>query len=353
MRFIQFSLCLALALGLLTGCLTTANVGVPMGKNSGPGGGGGNNFNVRAGRSYYDNVVNVMFMSSCNSCHNEPRFNGDGPLTIYNYDAALAFLRSGSSPDSNELMNWVQNLNGNHPGGDRCNGNPNLSPCAEIKQWWIQEVADGNGPTALTPFGLVNEVTPDGTFSGWCVDTDFPEEATTVEFYINNPRGSGGTRIGAVLANRALLGVPYSGNHGFSFPVPQANRDRQLHNVYAYCLDLRGNGDGILTRRPKTFQLYATSQAGMNYFNNTVVPAIQNRCNNCHMSTDPIRNYEYAFYYLLGNRTPARGGTATDNLFINKPLNVTPHSGNNVCGNINTAPCSNLVTWWNMEFGTP
>ncbi len=345
-------LCFLMATLMLTGCLTTATSPNLTGfSGGGGGGGGGNTGSGRAGKDYFNNSVLPALNANCRSCHNDPRFGTTGPLSIYNYDLMLADLRAGSSPEENEFILRVQNQLP-HSGGDRCNGNVNSSPCAELQSWWVKEVADGNGPTSLAPFGQIGEVNLEGVYSGWCIDGDAPEQSTQVEIYLNAKKEAGGVLLGTVQANQPYAGLNYPGNHGFSFSIPMANRDKNTHALFAYCLDLGSNPDGLINSSARNFRLYPQTVAGKNYFDNTLRPAMVSNCNGCHAANiDPIYNYNYNFANFVGNPIPASGGTATSNKLINKASGLN-HSGGNRCGNINSPPCSLMQTWWTNEFGS-
>lgn len=96
---------------------------------------------------------------------------------------------------------------------------------------------------------------------GWTVDRDHETQSNTVHFYIDGAAGQGGTIIGAATANVPRPDVPYPGNHGFEFNIPAQYRDGNPHTLYAYGIDLNGDGNTLLLGSPKTFTLSPNIQS--------------------------------------------------------------------------------------------
>ncbi len=141
---------------------------------------------------------------------------------------------------------------------DLRDGNPHTMYCYGL------DVTGGDWPSTLNgspmnfrfqnPVGLLNSVTSNGDAIGWSADPSIPDQPNIVHFYVDGPAGSG-TYIGQTIANTPWPGVPYPGNHGYSFSIPAQYRDNQQHTIYAYGIDLSGDEPKHLPGSPKTFNL--------------------------------------------------------------------------------------------------
>ena len=90
------------------------------------------------------------------------------------------------------------------------------------------------------PFGWFEAVTHQGMATGWCLDPNCPDSQLRVEFYIDGNHVDG-EYIGFCWADQARPEVleltGYSGNHGFSFQVPEQHLDGAVHKLWAYTFD--------------------------------------------------------------------------------------------------------------------
>lgn len=303
------------------------------------GGGGGGGGGKTAGQIAFESRVLPLLQSNCNSCHSEPRLGGVGPLTIYQYSAMRTKLGNGSSATNNELVNKIQNII-NHGGANRCSGGITASPCKEITEWWASEFS-GGGSTGGAYLGSLDTVDATGNVAGWASDPANPNAKISVLLYVNDTGSGLGTLVGTVLANQPGVGTGPSFGHSFTFTLPDAYRNGTSHRLYAYAVAAQSGN--LLSNAPKTYTAYAPRAAGMNYFNNTVKP-LMSRCMSCH-------NVDYNIqYYSLLSPAPSQGGTATNNLLINKPSAAVNHGGGNVCGGQNGSPCREFQEWWRLEF---
>lgn len=142
---------------------------------------------------------------------------------------------------------------------DLRDGNPHTMYCYGL------DVTGGDWPTTLygspmnfrflNPVGSFDSVTANGDAIGWSADPSIPEQPNPVHFYVDGPAGGGGTYAGQTVANIPWPGVPYPGNHGYSFPIPAQYRNNQQHTIYAYGIDLSGDEPKHLPGSPKTFTL--------------------------------------------------------------------------------------------------
>ena len=100
-----------------------------------------------------------------------------------------------------------------------------------------------------------------GLINGWALDQDQGDTSITVHLYFDGPAGSGtGYNIGPTNVFRSDVNSVYAvtGNHGFSYPIPDAYKDGNAHTVYAYGIDLTdlsGAHNIELYGSPKTFTI--------------------------------------------------------------------------------------------------
>ncbi len=286
---------------------------------------------LSAGETFFNNTVKPAFNAKCMSCHNEPRFGGNGPLTIYGYGPMKTMLSAGGTTSvNNNLINKVQNII-THTGGNFClPSGIQISPCSEIVAWWQTEFKMGNAGFS----GGIDSITATGDVTGSAIDAKNPTAQVSVFFYINGPVGTG-TSLGSVLTSGT--------DHLFTFSVPTAFRDGKPHDLYAYGTAATTNN--LLPGAPKTLVAYSQKAVGMTFYNASLLPQLQTKCKNCHQVSYSLH------YFSLLKPTPFAGGTATNNELINKASGSVSHGGGNLCGTKNSSPCLEMQTWWAKEFG--
>lgn len=291
-----------------------------------------------AGQTYFNSTVMPMFNSRCISCHNEPRFGGTAPLSIYTYSNMRALLTSGTGSLNNALINRMQGII-SHTGGNTCFTGVAQTPCAEVIAWWNTE--NPGAPSGAGFIGGIDLINETGTVYGWAQNVNNPTAAVNVIFY-DGPAGTG-TLIGNVTANQVGPGGPGL-NHYFTYDLPAAYRNGTNRTLYAYAASAIAANQ--LPASPKNYVAYTPRAAGQTYYTNTLRPMLVNRCAGCHSQTE--LDYQFKYYDLI-SPTPAAGGTALNNKLINKAAGMA-HNGGNICGNKNTAPCSQIQQWWILEF---
>jgi len=198
----------------------------------------------------------------------------------------------------------------------------------------------GGGGGNANAFGFANTVSALGTISGEAKNPAALTTPVTVYFFINGPQGTG-TSAGSILANQPSLGNQGGANR-FVYTLPTEFRNGVTRQLYIYTMI-----NGVyqqLGGSPQTYTAYTPTAAGQAYYESTVRPQLQTRCQNCH-------GVLYAGHYAnLLNPTKAGGGTALNNELINKMAGMN-HGGGNFCGGgKNAAPCSLIQQWWNLEF---
>lgn len=295
-----------------------------------------------AGRAFYDKSVLPVLQAKCVNCHADPRQAVEirGPLSIYSYDLMKAKLVGTSSVD-NDLINKVMNKIG-HDGADRCGGSYNASPCKEIAAWRLIEKGEDSGSnTGNGIAGRIFDVTSLGKIIGWAYNPDKPTDILTVAFYIDGPSGTG-TKIGPIMANRSGADNSTPGDHAYLVDIPESFRDKKKHTLQAYAV-VDGK-ETLIESVPYDFIAYTLSVAGRAFYDANVKSAVTG-CAGCH-----TLSYEQHFYAMV-SPAPSQGGTANNNVLINKAgtRNGTAHSGGNRCNGGN--PCTVFEQWWAMEFG--
>ncbi len=111
--------------------------------------------------------------------------------------------------------------------GDDCSDYPN----SIAYRFHVYRIPSANRPTA----GQVDLVT-NAAISGWALDPDIPAQSIVVQLIFDGPPGMG--TLANVPTNvyrsdiNQTMGI--SGNHGFSFQVPEQYKDCKPHVFYAY-----------------------------------------------------------------------------------------------------------------------
>ncbi|MCB0363212.1 MAG: hypothetical protein KDD35_10840 [Bdellovibrionales bacterium] len=187
--------------------------------------------------------------------------------------------------------------------------------------------------------GAVTYITDFGRVTGWVMDGQAPTAVVTAEFFINGPKDGGGIPIGTSLANS--YGGGARNGHFFYFEIPAQYRSQGPIELYVYGVY---QGRQVTLESGRTIIAYAPQEAGRAYYESTVRPLLIGRCTGCH-------TVEYmSQYYSLASPTPDKGGTKTSNDLINK-ASGRGHGGGNRCGGgINSSPCLEFQTWWDLEF---
>ncbi|OGF67235.1 hypothetical protein A3I27_04550 [Candidatus Giovannonibacteria bacterium RIFCSPLOWO2_02_FULL_43_11b] len=111
---------------------------------------------------------------------------------------------------------------------------------------------------SLAPIGAFENITATGLAYGWTLDQDVVNQSIDVHFYIDAPVGQGGEFAGSVSANMPssdVNSIGYSGNHRFSFTIPNVYRDAKTHQLYVYAIDPVGGSNPLLGGSPKTFSI--------------------------------------------------------------------------------------------------
>jgi len=298
------------------------------------------------GKQYWELKVYPMIEFSCKGCHADPRFKREkeGPLTVFNYDKVVAMLKDGSSVN-NALLRKLTGIN--HEGGNRCPGGLEANPCQTIIEWYKAEFGDDGAipavienPNDVSPeSGAFTRVTALGKVFGWAVDKANLNVGIEVKIYADGNKSSG-ELVKTMIANEAGPDGNHSGDHQFSFELPEKFRDRSVRSLYIYGMI---GGSEVLLAGPYAFVAYNYSEAGRTYFEQNVEPKLT-ACKSCH-------NVSYATQFAsLITPTPANNGTKTNNELINKAgtRNGTNHGGGNRCGT--SSPCSEFEEWWKIEF---
>ena len=296
----------------------------------------GNDYMSESQRYFEENVVPV-FKNSCNNCHSSLQSGGNAPLTIYNYTFIQTFLFDGSSSTNNRLINKMRNIIV-HTGGNRCPVNGlNDAPCKAVVDWRLRELPDS--PSGI--IGAIDTISPSGTVSGWAKD---PTSNTPIEViaYVDGPFDAPQTTlIGTFTADQAGTSEV---NRGFfyNFDLPETFKDGQTRPLYIY--GLAAHIDNLLPGSPKLFTIYTPKVEGQNFYTATVRPQLMTSCSSCHTI-----NYGEQYRHL-SSPSPFNGGTATNNILIQRASGQNHPGGNHCPDGINNGLCQNLQEWWRLEF---
>lgn len=95
-------------------------------------------------------------------------------------------------------------------------------------------------------------------------------------------------------------------------------------------------------------------QTGEDFFNSTVVPAVEKRCEVCHInphggavSPAPLSIYDYEDM----KNWLSTGRSAQQNVLVDKIQSIVSHGGGNRCPDLNDSPCREIQEWWQIELG--
>jgi hypothetical protein len=113
--------------------------------------------------------------------------------------------------------------------------------------------------------GYFDVAHPEQGCQGWALDTDNPYASIYIHFYANAPAGlPGSVFIGSTFANRSrpdINAAGYGGNHGFLWQMPVTLTTPCQIAIYAYGIDLNGNGNPNLNNSPKLMPILTKSIA--------------------------------------------------------------------------------------------
>lgn len=289
-------------------------------------------------QQYFTNSVLPLFRNKCMACHVTMPSMAQGPpatAAIYTYANAKNYALTGATNATNNTL-YNKMLGLSHGGGIICPGDVkgSVSPCKEVKTWILMEnplLTDGMA-------GVTNYVTTLGQVRGWAIDPTAPTTAISVVVYVDGPVGTG-TMVGTYTASGAGSGV--ENGHVYSFQLPANLLNGAPRPLYVY--GKTAVAANILTNSPFTYTGFAGTTAGATQFTNNVVTKL-NACMGCHSWA----TRELTIPYLVAP-TPLNGGTATNNLFINK-TNGQGHAGGGFCGgNKANEPCASITKWYRDE----
>lgn len=203
--------------------------------------------------------------------------------------------------------------------------------------------------SALELRGGIQDVTAKGDVYGWAVFLEDLSLVLNVDVYLNGGVEVGDF-IGSIPANQEGFDGGFDGNHAFRLTVPEEYRNGETQSISFYA-DIDGRMESVLPDE-FTFRAFTPTTEGQAYYNSTLRPLLQNGCGGCHGNRAPAVNYNSHYEYIL-SPNPAKIGSATNNVLINKASGGMNHGGNNRCGanGKNGSPCTEIQRWWQLEFG--
>ncbi|WP_223635776.1 M12 family metallopeptidase [Corallococcus sp. EGB] len=105
-------------------------------------------------------------------------------------------------------------------------------------------------------FGTLDNISNDGTVTGWALDLDSPAVSIPVYYSIDGNPASVGNVVANLYRSDVKTAYPMaSGANGFSFRIPDVYVDGQEHTLRIYALDQQGRNSPLLVNAPKTFRL--------------------------------------------------------------------------------------------------
>ena len=294
------------------------------------------------GEEYFLKNVEPVFQEKCGACHAPPRKMPatPAPLSIFAYERMIALLSNGASSGDNDLVNKMRARTA-HGGGDMCQAGIEATPCLEVVNWWKKQLGAGRGD--FKTVGELKAVSDTGTVGGWAQDAAAGSTVLQIKLYVDAPSGQS-QPVATITANKS--GYGYEG-HAFGDPLPPTAIDGKPHKVYGYAIV--NNAEVPLIGSPLTYTAYKGSANGQQFFDANVKNAWINACGGCHGGAGAA-TYDQKFGQLL-SPSKARGGTASNNVLVQKGAALISHSGGNACGGANAGVCAQFQQWWTMEFG--
>jgi hypothetical protein len=105
-------------------------------------------------------------------------------------------------------------------------------------------------------FGTLDNVTPDGTVTGWALDLDSPLDSISIYYSVDgNPATAATTVANHYRADVKAAYPTTSGAHGFSFRIPDLYVDGQDHTLRIFALDKQNRNSPLLVNAPKVFRI--------------------------------------------------------------------------------------------------
>jgi hypothetical protein len=188
--------------------------------------------------------------------------------------------------------------------------------------------------------GELSTVTAVGRVTGWAIDPANLNAMIDVSIYVDGPEGSG-ILAAETVANLSGFDGGNGNRHAFAVNLDPEFNTGTARMIYVYA-DVGGMLKPI---GQKSYTSYAPKDAGRTFFANNLQNTLTQRCGGCHGV-----GYEQQYADLI-QPPPDQGGTALNNLLLNKPSAQVAHGGGNICGGANGAPCSLFQQWWTIEFG--
>lgn len=112
----------------------------------------------------------------------------------------------------------------------------------------VSVTGTGGGSNNTLPIGYIDSATC-SAIVGWTYDADNSAVSIGVHFYTDNDVFIGNTEANLPRADvNQTMGV--SGDHGYSFPIPDSLRDGQTHAIYAYGINSNGSTNTLLSNSP-------------------------------------------------------------------------------------------------------
>ncbi|MBZ4416670.1 M12 family metallopeptidase [Myxococcus sp. RHSTA-1-4] len=117
---------------------------------------------------------------------------------------------------------------------------------------------DGSARTFNLPgaFGTLDSIGGDGVVTGWALDLDSPSASINVYYSIDGNPATAATITANLYRGDVNAAYPgTTGNHGFSFRLPDSYVDGQEHTLQVFALDAQGRNSPLLNGAPRTFRL--------------------------------------------------------------------------------------------------
>lgn len=183
-----------------------------------------------------------------------------------------------------------------------------IGNCATGSTWSPSEYKCVANVSLVAPTGSHDYISAGNTpiTYGWAIDSDTPNAAVTIHFYMDGVYGGGGTFVGSTSAG-VFRGDGGIGNHGFEWNIPTNWCDNTTHTLYAFAINTGAGNNPLLAGSPKTFTCGPTPQASGNISANPNPCTIAVGASNCTSTiswastNNPSPNVRVDYSPLLSN----------------------------------------------------
>ncbi|MBO0778241.1 MAG: hypothetical protein J2P37_05365 [Ktedonobacteraceae bacterium] len=169
--------------------------------------------------------------------------------------------------------------------------------------------------TYRLPSGYLDSASANGILTGWALAPRHPEQAVTVQVYVDGLISKGGKLIATLQANGSRDDINkttgYSGNHGFSWLLPELYADGK-HTFYLYVVDPDGGPRRLVGGAPKNLSSKSAKSYGQ-------VDGISSDGKVTGWALSPEAPLQALTVYVYADGSASKGGKLIGTIQANQP----------------------------------